>query len=85
MIDTIRDEEEVEIGFPLLSDPERKTIAAWGVADPVRPIALPSVFVVDPSGTVRFRQVGDTIIDRAGVDEIVGSLEVIGGEPGERP
>jgi len=50
--------------FPLLADPDRKVIRAWGVADPAQPISLPVSFVVALGGMVTFVYRGETVKQR---------------------
>ena len=46
--------------FPLLSDSKLKTIKAFGVADPKRPLARRSYVIVDKEGIVRFKKIMDS-------------------------
>jgi peroxiredoxin len=60
--------------FPILCDPSRQTIQAWGLRDPGdrRDLALPTTVVVEQDGTlgmvafdgVRFRTTLDAVLDR---------------------
>jgi peroxiredoxin len=40
--------EKLLLPFPLLSDPEARVIAEWGVDDEVQRIARPAIFLVRP-------------------------------------
>jgi len=55
--------EQQHFGFPLLSDYNKEAIQAYGVVNPdmigLKNIAKRSVFVIDKSGTVRYREVLD--------------------------
>lgn len=67
---------EVDIGFPILSDadPELAVIDAFGVGSTNRKIALPAVFVIR-DGQIVWRQIGETIFDRAEIDQIIAAIE----------
>lgn len=47
---------EYELTVPLLADPEREVIRAYGVLGPGG-LVRRSIFIVDPSGVVRYRHV----------------------------
>jgi glutaredoxin-dependent peroxiredoxin len=53
--------DQQKFGFPLLSDYNKDVIRAYGVVNPdmigLKNIAKRSVFVIDKSGTVRYREV----------------------------
>ena len=55
--------DQQKFGFPLLSDYNKDVIRAYGVVNPdmigLKNIAKRSVFVIDKSGTVRYREVLD--------------------------
>jgi peroxiredoxin len=48
---------ELHLPFPLLCDPERKVITAWGLLNPrmLGGVAHPAIFVLDPGLRVRYR------------------------------
>lgn len=54
---------EGELGFPLLSDPEHRTIDAYGLRDPVYEgkkiygIPHPAVYVIDKKGRVAWAKI----------------------------
>ena len=54
---TVKDE---SLTFPVASDPEAVAIRAWGVKHKGKTLAVPSVFIVDRDGIVRFRKIGET-------------------------
>lgn len=54
----------LELPFPLLEDKDLKVALQWGVAMEGRDIAVPSVFVVLPNGTIFWKQIGESIADR---------------------
>jgi methyl-accepting chemotaxis protein len=49
---------------PLLADPELKVISEYGVAMEGKNIAVPSTFVLDESGAIRWHYVGENMKDR---------------------
>jgi len=71
-------EENKELTMPLLSDPEMKIISAYGVAMKGNDIAVPSVFVVDSSGTIRWFHVGETMMDRPAAEVLLEEAEKLG-------
>jgi peroxiredoxin len=52
--------DSLKITFPVLSDPDLETAKAYGVADTVRGLALPAIFVVDKKGIVRWVHIGES-------------------------
>jgi len=58
---------------PLLADPERKTIRAYGVLGPGG-IVRRSIFIVDPEGIVRYRQVALLGLGYQDVEDLKQSL-----------
>lgn len=54
----------LELPFPLLEDKDLKVALQFGVAMEGRDIAVPSVFVVLPNGSIFWKQVGESIADR---------------------
>jgi peroxiredoxin Q/BCP len=58
---------------PLLADPERKTIRAYGVLGPGG-IVRRSIFIVDPEGIVRYRQVALLGLGFQDVEDLKRSL-----------
>jgi peroxiredoxin Q/BCP len=53
-----------ELQFPLLSDETGDVIRAYGVWHAEKKISLPAVFIVDSTGTIRWRYVSDGVFDR---------------------
>jgi peroxiredoxin len=56
-------DDQQRLGFPLLSDYNKEVINRYGVVNPdmigLKNIAKRAVFVIDPSGVVRYREVLD--------------------------
>ena len=67
------DEEGVQ--FPVLSDQSKETITAYGVLS-INNIARPSAFVIDKSGIIRWKFIGDTTT-RANIDIMLLELETL--------
>ena len=55
---------KVGVTFQLYSDPDLSAITKWGVLDEGNDIALPATFIVDRSGKILFRYVGENASDR---------------------
>jgi peroxiredoxin len=68
------------INFPLLSDPEHRTIDAYGLHDPaydgqkLAGIPHPAVYVIDKNGIVVWAKVESNYRERPTNDEIRGAL-----------
>ena len=55
-ITKVKRQRNVEIEFPLLGDPELKTIDAYNARDPLNPrIARPMTYIIDESGVIRWK------------------------------
>lgn len=69
-----------EIGFPLLSDPEHRTIDAYGLRDPAYEgqkffgIPHPAVYVVDKMGRVAWARIESDYKQRPTNDDIRAAL-----------
>ena len=63
--DSLEFAESLSIGFPLLWDSDLSVADAYGVAMEGRDIAIPAVFVISPEGHIQWKQVGETMMDRA--------------------
>ena len=70
-----------EIDFPLLSDPDHRTIDAYGLHDPAYDgekfagIPHPAVYVIDKNGIVTFAKVESDYRERPRNDEIRAALD----------
>ena len=63
------------VQFPVLSDQSKETITAYGVLS-ITNIARPSAFVIDKSGIIRWKFIGDTTT-RANIDIMLQQLETL--------
>jgi hypothetical protein len=61
------------VQFPILSDQSRETIRTYGVLS-IANIARPSAFVIDTSGIIRYKSIGDTT-NRESIDTLIEELE----------
>jgi peroxiredoxin len=68
---------KLSIRFPLLADPGLKTALAYGVAMEGEEIAVPAVFVIDKSKRIRFKHVGESVVDRPSVSDILDEVDRI--------
>jgi peroxiredoxin len=62
--------DKLALSFPLLSDPRRVAISAWGVAAADSKLAVPATFLVARDGRLLYRHVGTTMTDRPGIIEL---------------
>lgn len=69
--------QELGLTFPLLADPEREVIRAWGVEDPANRTAWPAIFLVSTQGTIVWRSLATTykIEGRPSPDVILEELD----------
>ena len=72
-----------EINFPLLSDPNHRTIEAYGLRDPAYDgqkfagIPHPAVYVIDKNGTVAWAKIESNYRQRPTNDEIRAALNAL--------
>ena len=64
----------LKLRFPLLSDPELRVISAYGLAMTGQDIAVPATLIVDPKGEIIFRHVGETMVDRPALLDILAQV-----------
>ena len=62
--------------FPILSDQDMETIEDYGVIAGISNIAIPSAFILDKDGVIRWKFIGDTTT-RANVDIMLQQLETL--------
>ena len=62
------------IQFPVLADQNRQTIRAYGVDGGI--FAIPSAFVIDKSGIIRYKSIGNTS-HRVNIDTLIEQLETL--------
>jgi peroxiredoxin len=65
----------LKLPFPLLSDPDARVIAAYGVQMAGQVLAVPATFVVRTDRTIAWQYVGDAVPDRPPLDVVQGELE----------
>lgn len=67
-----------QLTMPLLSDPERSVLKAYGVDDPETEIAWPSVFIVSgpaDAPKIAWRWTADVYRDRISTDEVLAQVK----------
>jgi peroxiredoxin len=57
--------------FTLLSDPDMKTITQYDLVDPIDAAARPAEFLVDAGGTVRWRNLTNSVYVRATPEQVL--------------
>lgn len=67
--------ERLGVQFPLLSDPQVRVIAAYGVQMEGQALAVPATFVIRPDRTIAWQYVGDTVPDRPPADVVRQEVE----------
>ena len=68
--DSVSLAQKLGLGFPLLADTDLAVATRWGVAMKGSDIAVPSTFVVLPDRTVFWKKVGESVPDRASIDQV---------------
>jgi len=73
--------------FPVLSDPQRVAIHAWGLLNPADVlvpaeggIAYPATYVLDAGGAVRWRYIGTDFTDRPETDAVLAAFHRVAGK-----
>ena len=75
-ITKVKRQRNVEIEFPLLGDPELKTIDAYNARDPLNPrIARPMTYIIDEDGVIRWKFLDVRGANRLKGDRIVAELK----------
>ena len=68
---------ELQLGFPLLEDRDLTIARHYGVVEDGAELALPAAFVIDRAQQIRWRQVGETILSRASLDELLEAVAAL--------
>lgn len=63
--------ELIENKFPLLMDPDAKTVKAFGVFNPEDKLSKPSVYLVGPDQKILYHYVGKDLTDRPPLTEVL--------------
>ena len=66
------------LDFPILSDPDHTVMRSFGVEDEENGIAWPAIFVVDPSGRVRWRDLTNDYRVRPSAETVIKALDGAG-------
>ena len=68
----------LDLGFPILFDPEHGVVQGYGVYDLLNDgYATPSTFVIDKNGNIRWQYIGRNYRDRPSNQQIIAQLEAI--------
>ena len=68
----------LDLGFPVLFDPEAGVIESYGVYNTLNDgYATPSVFIIDKNGNVRWKYIGRHYNDRPTNQQIIAQLEAL--------
>ena len=55
--------QKYELPFPILADPDKTIISAYGVKMPLIGIAKRVTFLIDKQGVIRFKQIGPVTVE----------------------
>ena len=70
--------EYLDLGFPILFDPEAEVVRGYGVYNLLRDrLATPSTFIIDKNGDIRWKYIGRNYNDRPTNDQIIAQLEAL--------
>lgn len=67
--------EKIEKKFPILQDPDAKTVNAFGVFNPEDKLSRPSIFLVGPDRKILYHYVGQAISDRPPLATILQAVQ----------
>ncbi len=66
-----RTSEMIENKFPILLDPEGKTVKAFGVYNPDEKLSRPSLYLIGPDHKVLYHYMGKSLADRPPLTEVL--------------
>ena len=66
---------QLNLDFPVLSDPEKNIFRLYEVLDTQDGRVLPAALVIDAQGIVRFREVTPTSVERTSPQTILDALQ----------
>ena len=66
--------DELEIEYVLIPGPLSEIYKAWGVYNDRKNRALPATFIVDKTGTIRWRYIGKKAKDRPKAKSVIEQL-----------
>ena len=76
------DKLSLKIPFPVLIDSERQVVKVYGVLGDK---AIPSTFVIDKKGVLRFKYIGQDATDRPPTEHLIEMLEIASQEQSNPP
>jgi peroxiredoxin Q/BCP len=71
--------DEWKLTFIVVADPEGDAIKRFGLLNPQNRLAVPSTFVIDREGIVRYRYVGTSANDRPEIRQVLEAVRKIAG------
>ena len=74
--------ERLGLTLTLACDTDFAVMEAYGVRHAGEDFAVPAVFVMDRGGTIRYRYIGESMIDRPNSEEL---LNIVGAYASPRP
>jgi len=63
------------LSFPILADPDRRITILYGVLHPIQFLPRPAVFIIDKTGTIRYRYIGQDVHDRPPAEALLEILK----------
>ena len=70
--------ERLDLGFPVLFDPEATVVREYGVYNLLRDrYATPSTFIIDKNGLVQWKYIGQHYNDRPTNEQIIAQLKAL--------
>ena len=65
----------LELTFPMLADPDLRITILYGILHPMEFLPRPATFVIDQSGKVRYRYIGQDVHDRPPAEALLEILK----------
>lgn len=65
----------LDLSFPMLADPDLQMTILYGVLHPIQFLPRPAVFIIDQTGTIRYRYIGRGVHDRPPAEALVDILK----------
>ena len=62
------------IDLVFASDPGGRVIGDWGLREEGETRSVPATFIVDRQGRIRFRQIGESLTERAEIDDLLSAI-----------
>jgi len=65
----------LDLSFPIVADPDLQITILYGVLHPIQFLPRPAVFVIDQTGTIRYRYIGESVHDRPPAETLLDVLK----------